>query len=174
MVERQKAARLLHAGDTLLGPPEAERHVVLSASTPEGLAMLAADLGTDLIVFGSDTAHRTATFKRVHGQALARRRRVRHRAGPAGCAGRAIRASAGSPRWPTTGVSRPEAIARGSRRARGEVGASPEGADVLVLASRPDSPAGQVQLSSAVRGRLDEAMVPVIVLPTGRTLAFSG
>jgi hypothetical protein len=45
---------------------------------------------------------------------------------------------------------------------------------VLVLASRPDSPAGHVQLSSAVRGRLDEAMVPVIVLPTGSTLAFSG
>ena len=73
------------------------------------------------------------------------------------------------------GGEQAEAVATGlAQTLGGEVGASPEGADVLVLASRPDSPAGQVQLSSAVRGRLDEAMVPVIVLPTGRTLAFSG
>ena len=83
VVERQKAARLLHAGAALLGPPEAERHVVLSASTPEGLAMLAADLGTDLIVFGSE--YRTPDG---HVQAGASAERLLdgggYRAGPGG------------------------------------------------------------------------------------------
>ena len=73
------------------------------------------------------------------------------------------------------GGGQAEAVATGlAQTLGGEVGAGAEGADMLVLASRPDSPAGQVQLSSAVRGRLDEATVPVIVLPTGSTLAFSG
>ena len=176
VVERQKAARLLHAGAALLGPPEAERHVVLSASTPEGLAMLAADLGTDLIVFGSE--YRTPDG---HVQAGASAERLLD-----GGESAIALAPAGMRGWSDTrigalasvahdGGEQAQAVATGlAQKLGGEVGAGPEGADVVVLASRPDSPAGHVQLSSAVRGRLDEALVPVIVLPTGSTLAFSG
>ena len=138
--------------------------------------MLAADLGTDLIVFGSE--YRTPDG---HVQAGASAERLLD-----GGESAIALAPAGMRGWSDTrigalasvahdGGEQAQAVATGlAQKLGGEVGAGPEGADVVVLASRPDSPAGHVQLSSAVRGRLDEAMVPVIVLPTGSKLAFSG
>ena len=48
------AQRRLESGATWLGDPDIPRHVVISASTGEGLAQLAQSEGASLIVFGSD------------------------------------------------------------------------------------------------------------------------
>jgi nucleotide-binding universal stress UspA family protein len=48
------AVRRLEQGAALLGDPDTPRHVVVSASTGEGLEQLATAEGASLIVFGSD------------------------------------------------------------------------------------------------------------------------
>src|ERR1700694_2268612 len=48
------AERRLEQGVAWLGDPDIGRHVVISASTGEGLEQLAAKEGAQLIVFGSD------------------------------------------------------------------------------------------------------------------------
>ena len=48
------ARRRLEQGAALLGEPDAAQHVVISPSTPEGLAELANSEGASVIVFGSD------------------------------------------------------------------------------------------------------------------------
>jgi nucleotide-binding universal stress UspA family protein len=174
-LERQKAARLLAAGAALLGPPEAERHVVLSASTPEGLAMLAADLGTDLIVFGSE--YRTPDG---HVQPGASPSRLLD-GGPTALA----IAPAGMRGWRDAQIGAIGAVSSdggGADAARvaqalaaalgGEANAG-AGGDLLVVGSRADAPAGRIQLATAARQRLEEARVPVLVLPAGAALAFS-
>jgi nucleotide-binding universal stress UspA family protein len=174
VVERQKAARLLDAGAALLGPPEAERHVVLSASTPEGLAMLAADLGADLIVFGSE--YRTPEG---HVQPGASAQRLLD----GGTTAIAV-APAGMRDWRDAKINELGSVGYDGGEAAagvaaslagalgGEVSDSPDAADVLVLGSRPDGPPGQIQLEAAVRQRLEEAPVPVLVLPVGSALIF--
>src|SRR5262249_54412312 len=52
--EEREADALLEHGASLLGDPDAERHVVLNASTADGLWALAEQEGADLVVFGSD------------------------------------------------------------------------------------------------------------------------
>src|ERR1700732_4052949 len=47
-----EADRLREGAASLRGDPTIDRHVVLSASTPEGLAELALQEGADVLVFG--------------------------------------------------------------------------------------------------------------------------
>ena len=65
-----EAAALLQAGAGSLGQPDLPTHVVLSASTSEGLRDLAVSESADLIVFGSE--YRTA-IGHLDPQASARR-----------------------------------------------------------------------------------------------------
>ena len=57
-LEQKQAEELLENGAAAIGAPEMARHVVLHASTAEGLAELAESEGADIVVFGSD--YRTA------------------------------------------------------------------------------------------------------------------
>src|SRR6266536_2763355 len=54
-----EAEALLETGANAIGQPDLPRHVVLSASTAEGLRDLALAVNADMIVFGSEyrTAH---------------------------------------------------------------------------------------------------------------------
>ena len=52
---QDEAEQLLVRGARWLGLPDAERHVVLSASTGEGLWQLAEREQADLVIFGSDS-----------------------------------------------------------------------------------------------------------------------
>ncbi len=47
-------------------------------------------------------------------------------------------------------------------------------ADLLVIDSRADAPQGRVSLSSSASHLIETATCPVLVLPRGVTLAFSG
>src|SRR5436305_11978919 len=58
-LEESDAQSLLAEGAQLLGDPDVPRHVVIDASTGEGLLALAEREGADVVVFGSD--YRTAT-----------------------------------------------------------------------------------------------------------------
>src|SRR5712691_1228413 len=51
---QQEAEKMLERGAEWLGQPGIPQHVVLSASTPEGLASLADSEQADVIVFGSE------------------------------------------------------------------------------------------------------------------------
>jgi hypothetical protein len=175
VIERQKAARLLDAGAALLGPPEAERHVVLSASTPEGLAMLATDLGTDLIVFGSE--YRTPEGHVQPGASASRLLDGGPTAlaiAPAGMRGwRDAQVGAIGTVSADGGSEDAARVAQALAAALGGEASDGGGGDVLVLGSRPGAPAGRIHLATAARQRLEDAKVPVLVLPAGSALAFS-
>jgi nucleotide-binding universal stress UspA family protein len=55
---RARARELLDHGAAILGDPDVPRHVIVHASTGDGLRELALREGADLVVFGSD--YRTA------------------------------------------------------------------------------------------------------------------
>src|SRR3954447_3266957 len=57
-LEEREARELLDHGATILGDPDVARHVIVHASTGDGLRELALREGADLVVFGSD--YRTA------------------------------------------------------------------------------------------------------------------
>jgi nucleotide-binding universal stress UspA family protein len=175
LVEGRKAARLLDAGAALLGPPEAARHVVLSASTPDGLAVLAADLDADLIVFGSE--YRTPVGRVEPGtstQRLLEGGRTAVAIAPAGMRGwsdarigaiGAIGHDGGGDPARETAIELAAALG-------GAVADDPAAAELLVIASRPDAPSGQVHLAALDRQRINDATVPVLVLPSGWVLGF--
>lgn len=176
VVERDKAVRLVDAGAALLGPPAPEEHVVLSASTPEGLSMLAKDLGADLIVFGSE--YRTPDGRVQPGQSAERLLEGGRTA--------VAMATAGMRRWSDAQLASLGAIGEAegdgvvdvaaslANALGGTVVSSPGDAELLVVGSRPDGAPGQIQLASATRQALDEATVPVLVLPGQPALRFSG
>ncbi len=59
-LQGHEAQLLLEAGARSLGDLDVDRHVVLSASTAEGLRTLVRAEGADIVIFGSD--YRTAPW----------------------------------------------------------------------------------------------------------------
>ena len=82
--EQRQAEELLANGAAEIGAPDVDRHVVLHASTGEGLAELAEREGAGVVVFGSEyrTAPGTVGARNL-GATTAERREDggRHRAG---------------------------------------------------------------------------------------------
>src|SRR5204862_41609 len=79
-LEESDAQSLLAEGAELLGDRDVPRHVVIDASTGEGLLALAEREGADVVVFGSD--YRTATGSVQPGNSA--HRRLSTRPAPAG------------------------------------------------------------------------------------------
>jgi len=172
-----EAEALLETGAGILGQPDIPQHVVVSASTPEGLRGLAIAEHADLIVFGSE--YRTAVGH-VDPQASARRlldgAPFALALAPAGFADQtnysvrtiAAIAEAGDP------CARETAEALASRldatiaeRARSDV-------DLLVVGSRPGTVTGRVTISAAAEYLIELARCPVLVVPRGVTVLFDG
>jgi hypothetical protein len=156
VVEREKASRLLDAGAALLGPPDADRHVVLSASTPEGLGMLATDLGANLIVFGSEYRTPEGTVQPgTSAQRLLDAGTTSVGVAPAGMRG-----------WSDATISAIDAVASdGADEAAASLAAALGGSVV-------DAGAAELLvLATATRSRLDDARHPVIVV-AGAGLSF--
>jgi nucleotide-binding universal stress UspA family protein len=164
------ARRRLEQGAALLGDPGVARHVVLSPSTPEGLAKLAATERASVIVFGSD--YRTPPGHAEPGtsaQNLLEGGPIAIAVAPAGLrtdTDAAIR---------TIGVVAAESDAGARRTAEAlaarlgaAVTASNNGsADLTVVGSQVASTDGRIALSGATRSALDSARGSVLVLPTG-------
>lgn len=167
------AERRLEQGATLLGEPSVLKHVVVSASTGEGLAKLAADEGAALIVFGSD--YRTPPGHAEPGttaQFLLDRGPVGIGVAAAGLRLRpdenvatiAVAASSEDTAANQTAAALAETL--GAHRVSPDSG----DADLIVVGSQGTAPAGRVALSGSSRAVLNSARGSVIIVPHGTPL----
>jgi nucleotide-binding universal stress UspA family protein len=165
------ARRRLAQGATWLGDDSLPQHVVIHPSTWVGLAELAAQLGAAVIVFGSD--YRTAPGNVAPGtsaQHLLEGGTVAVAVAPAG-----IRT--GGPAAITKVAAEGDPVATETAQTiASQLGASvvadPDpSAELIVIGSRPDGPAGKITLSGAARARLGSARAAVLFAPTGAPLS---
>jgi nucleotide-binding universal stress UspA family protein len=174
-LEEQEAEQLLERGAASVGAPDMARHVVVNAGTSVGLTELAEREGADVIVFGSEYRTAPGTVKPgipAHKLLLG---------GPAAIA----IAPAGLRSNPSVSVNAVGVIDEGDAAARdtasslaaalgatvAEHGSGP--VDLLVVGSRPESPAGKVTLSAASDYAVETATQPVLVVPRGAAVSFA-
>ena len=172
---QHEAEALLETGARWLGDPDVPRHVVLSASTPEGLRELAERESADVIVFGSE--YRTTPGHVQPGtsaQRLLEGGPIAVALAPAGLAERGDRAvekiavvgEEGDPGPRETAESIASALgATVVTRANGDAG-------LVVVGSKPGTAAGRVTLSAAAQYLIEMLRCPVLVLPHGVALRF--
>ncbi len=173
-LEEKEAEDLLARGAASVGAPDTPRHVVVNAGTSVGLTELAERENADVIVFGSEYRTAAGTVKpgiSAHKLLLG---------GPAAIAV----APAGLHSNPSVSVNTIGVIDEGDPAARqtadslaaalGASVAEPGGGplDLLVVGSRPESPAGKVTLSAASDYAVETASYPVLVVPRGVALSF--
>jgi nucleotide-binding universal stress UspA family protein len=170
-----EATALLRSGAESLGQPDMPTHVVMSASTSEGLRGLAQREQADMIVFGSE--YRTA-IGHLDPQASARRLMdggpVALGLAPAGFADR-------TDYTPSTIIAigddgdpaAEETAAALAARLGGSVGLrASSSADLLIVGSKPGGVTGRVTISAAAEYLIELARCPVIVLPRGVALSL--
>ena len=165
------ARRRLAQGAAWLGDDSLPQHVVTHPSTWVGLAELAGEIGATMIVFGSD--YRTSPGNVSPGTS------AQHllEGGPVAVAVAPAGIRTGGP----TAISKvavdgdPVASASAAELAAGlgaTVVADPDPtAELIVIASRADGPAGRITLSSAARNRLAAARAAVLAVPAGAPLS---
>jgi nucleotide-binding universal stress UspA family protein len=170
-----EATALLQAGAVALGQPEMPTHVVMSGSTSEGLRDLALREHADVIVFGSE--YRTA-IGHLDPQASARRLMdggpVALALAPAGFAERGdftvgTVAAIGDDGDPTA-QEKAETLA--ARFGATVVVRGGNGADLMVVGSKPGGVTGRVTVSAAAEYLIELARCPVLVLARGVALSF--
>jgi nucleotide-binding universal stress UspA family protein len=167
------AEQRLEQGAAWLGDSDVPRHVVISASTGEGLAKLAEDEGASVIVFGSD--YRTPPGRVEPGtsaQRLLEGGGVAIAVAPAGLRSRpdAVIESV------AVGADGEDAAAEETARELAAAldaefaGSSANGASLIVVGSQASVPEGRVALSGAARYLLETARAPVVVVPRATPL----
>jgi nucleotide-binding universal stress UspA family protein len=174
-LEESEAQELLARGAASLGSG-VKTHVVLSASTGEGLWELAKSDHADIVVFGSD--YRTPAG-RVQPGTSAQRLLA---GGPA-----AVAVAPAELRTrdelrvtrvgliPDGGDAAAEETARELALALGATVATSidEPIDLLVVGSRPETPEGRVMISASTEYAIENASAPVLVVPRGVVLPFA-
>jgi nucleotide-binding universal stress UspA family protein len=167
------AERRLEQGAALLGQPEAPRHVVVSASTGDGLADLAEREGASMLIFGSD--YRTTPGHVEPGgtaQYLLEGGPIAIAVAPAGLR------SIPDAQIATVGVSGngDAAVEATASSLAEQLDASRldgnGAADLIVVGSQAGAPQGRIALSGATRSALDSARCAVLVLPRGKPLSL--
>jgi nucleotide-binding universal stress UspA family protein len=175
-LEQKQAEELLERGAASVGTPAMPKHVVVNPATSVGLMELAEQQKADVIVFGSEYRTARGTLKpgiSAHKLLLG---------GPSAIA----LAPAGLRESPALSVETVGVIDEGDAAARATaeslaaaLGASVAeyesgGLDLLVIGSRPEAPAGKVVLSAKSDYAMEAANYPVLVIPRGVSLDFSG
>jgi nucleotide-binding universal stress UspA family protein len=177
-IAQAEAQGILDQGVELLGNPSAKRHVVTDRSTPEGLAALAEREGAEVIVFCSDS--HTAKGHVAVGNSAERLLNGGRTAIAIAPVDFAEHAQGGNAVKQIVAVGDADGGASESAAALANaLGASVapvanEQADLLVIDSRPDAEAGRVSLSSSAAHLIETAASPVLVVPRGAKLSFSG
>jgi len=172
--EERGARELLDHGAAILGNPDVARHVIVHASTGDGLRELALREGADLIVFGSD--YRTAPGAVAPGSSAQRllnggptavgiapadlRSQLPHRVDEVALIEDGDPAAGETARALATSIG-----------AKVITGDDPEG-DLLVLGSTSDGQNGRVTLSASMSYELETAAVPVLAVPVGKPVPF--
>ncbi len=174
---QHEAEELLESGAKWLGQPDVPRHIVLSASTPEGLRELAHREHAGVVVFGSE--YRTAPGH-VEPQASARRLMdggpLAVGIAPAGLHTRPdlrIETIAAVPgELDASALETAEALATtlGARI----VERPREPVSLLVVGSKRGTPSGRVTVSAAVEYLIEIGKSPVLVVPRGVAVRFDG
>ncbi|MBV9213625.1 MAG: universal stress protein [Actinobacteria bacterium] len=173
-LEQREAEELLARGARSLGVDVA-RHVVLSASTGQGLWDLAEREGADIVLFGSD--YRTPAGRVQPGTSA---RRLLD-GGPVGLGfAPADLRDQESIEIERIGVIPDEGLGAAVQTASAlasKLGASvarsiDEPIDLLVVESRPEAPEGRVMMSAAVEYAIENATCPVLVVPRNTPVRF--
>jgi hypothetical protein len=172
-LDQSQAEALLERGARWLDNLDVPRRVVLSASTGEGLAWLAADEHADIVVFGSD--YRTAAGHVDPGTSARRLLEGGTAAvaiAPANYRGqrettiRTIGVLDGDP------AARETANEIADRLGAAVVSMPAAKIDLLVVASRPEAQDGRVMVSAQAWRAIEDAIVPVLVVPRGKPVHF--
>jgi hypothetical protein len=173
-IAEHDAARRVQQGVTWLGDPAVPTHVVVNPSTSAGLADLAATESTDLVLFGSD--YRTPPGRVEPGSSA--QGLLTGGAVAVGVAAAGLRTVADR-QLATVSIASPDDAGAAAQTAHAliaaagaELVAGGRDADVIVVDSQVNAPAGQIALDGSSRGRLDSARGSVIVLPRGVSLTF--
>jgi nucleotide-binding universal stress UspA family protein len=168
--EQADAEAILERGAQWLGTPGMERHVVVNASTGEGLRQLAEEQGADVLVFGSDW-HTTPG----HVQPLQSALRLLD-GGPVAiaiaAAGLRDRKDAriehvALPGGEVDPAARETAEAFSARSGKPLALPTQDHVDLLVVGSRPGVAEGQVSLSAAAEYMVETTSSSVLVLARG-------
>jgi nucleotide-binding universal stress UspA family protein len=169
-----EAENLLSVGAAQLEGSPVEKRVIFHSSTAEGLATLVAELGAEVIAFGS--SYRTPTghvdVPHTAEQLLERGIACSMAIAPAGLRREPVEQSIGTVTFVGEDAD-PAAQETATSLARA-LGATvtTEEADLLVIASRAAAPPGQLLLSGVALERLEEARCPVLLLARGTALSF--
>jgi nucleotide-binding universal stress UspA family protein len=169
-----EAEALLGRGAAWLEDPYAERNVVLSGSTGEGLGWLAGEVDGDVIVFGSD--YRT----RQGHVAIGRSAETLLQNGPVALA----LAPAGYADSPDREIETIGILGRTADEAAIETAYSlaersgarvvdgDRGVDFVVVGSRAEARVGHVMITSAAERGLEDVTAPVLIVARGVALRF--
>lgn len=175
-LEEHEAHALLERGARWLDGIDAERRVVVSGSTPEGLKRLAEEEDADIIVFGSDyrttpghvAPQRSAETLLEGGStavaiAPANYRHVGaddHRIRTIG-----VLAAPGDDAAIDTARELADSFAATLTRDEPRV-------DLLIVGSRPEAPEGRVMISAQSERAIEDATAPVLVVARGLPVSF--
>jgi nucleotide-binding universal stress UspA family protein len=169
------AERRLEQGVAWLGDPKVPCHVVISASTGEGLERLAEQEGASAIVFGSD--YRTPPGHAEPGTSA----QYLLEGGPIAIAVAAAGLRTANNRTikliavaPGDGDAAPQQTADALAATLGAtiVEIETPAVDVTVAGSQPSPSQGRVALSGSTRALLNSARGSVLVVPYGKPLAL--
>jgi nucleotide-binding universal stress UspA family protein len=169
------AQRRLESGANWLGDADIPRHIVISASTGEGLAQLAQTEGASLIVFGSD--YRTPPGRAEPGQTAQYLLEGGSVAIAVAQAGLRTDPDVAIKSISTAGSDEDDAAQRTAASLAQQLGATNLGngvapADMIVVASQAGGPDRRITLGGSTRSMLNSALGSVIVLPRGTPLSF--
>jgi nucleotide-binding universal stress UspA family protein len=174
-LEEHEAEALLERGASRLGEVDAERRVVVSPSTAEGLRWLAEQEHADIIVFGSE--YRTAAghvSPQRSTQTLLDGGPTAVAIAPAGYHTERVNQIHRIGIWSIPGDDAALATARELADALGAVVTRDEPeVDLLVVGSRLEARPGQVMVSAQAQNEIENATCPVLVVPHGATLRFA-
>jgi nucleotide-binding universal stress UspA family protein len=167
---QREAEGILERGAQWLGTTAVDKHVVVNASTGEGLSELAQDQGADVVVFGSDW-HTTPGHVQPGRSAL----RLMD-GGPVAiaiaAAGLRDRGDARIAHVALPGGEVDPAARQTAEQLSAHSGAplalpTQENVDLLVVGSRPGAPEGRVSLSAAAEYLVETTTASVLVLARG-------
>ncbi len=168
-----QAEALLERGAKSIGAESAARHVIVNASTPDGLRELAEREGADVVVFGSE--YRTARGSVRPGTSAERllsNGPVAVAVAPAGLHERGdfeIKRIGVLADGDADAEKSAEALAGNLRAEVTRPGEAP--VDLLVIGSSPESPTGRVNLSAAAGYAIETSPSAVVAIPHGAPIA---
>jgi nucleotide-binding universal stress UspA family protein len=173
---QREAEQMLERGAAWLGTPTIPRYVIFSPSTPEGLAELAAKEQADLVVFGSE--YRTAP-DHVQPQASAERLLEGGTFGvaiaPAKLHERDFKVETVAAVSENGDTSAQEtALGLATQLGAKVVASASDGADLLVIGSKPGTSSGRVDTSATALYLIATIRCPVLVVPRGKPIRFGG